>query len=193
MAVSTSRGLNVCDIRLRKHSDTIAQVYPEHDRWRSTSQASTILGGLQPVIAWLGLLGCLVIVLVFTTATWWSTPVDFNKVVTAFSAVRNSPAVGVLRKLLTSETKTQPVILTAFFLVLKLVTWRSPVCLDNDCFVLAATFEHLRFLKPERQRGSRSDGNTNKIRRMRGFLTSKKRSRSGQNSSTRGEVGLEAI
>ena len=93
---------NVCDIRLRKHKDSIAQYYPEHNRWRGTSQASTILGGLQPVIAWLGLIGCLVIVFVFTTATWWSTPVDFSKVAVAYGAVSISPTAGSMRKLLTS-------------------------------------------------------------------------------------------
>ena len=104
MKISTSRGLIVCDVRLRKHSDSIAQVYPEHNRWRSTSQASTILGGLQPVIAWLGMIGCLVIVFVFTTATWWSTPVDFSKVAIAYGAVRNPPTANVMKELLTSDT-----------------------------------------------------------------------------------------
>ena len=98
--------LNVYHIRLRKHRDSIAQVYPEHNRWRGTSQASTILGGLQPVIAWLGLIGCLVIVFVFTTATWWSTPIDFSKVAVAYGAVRTSPTADLMRKLLTSVIKS---------------------------------------------------------------------------------------
>ena len=96
----------VCDIRLRKHKDSIAQVYPEHNRWRNTSQASTILGGLQPAIAWLGLIGCLIIVFVFTTATWWSTPVDFSKVAVAYGAVSISPTAGLIKDLLTSVTKS---------------------------------------------------------------------------------------
>ena len=94
----------MCDVRLQKHRDSIAQVYPEHNRWRGTSQASTILGGLQPFIAWLGMIGCLVIVFVFTTATWWSTPVDFSKVAIAYGAVRYTPTDGVMRGLLTSNT-----------------------------------------------------------------------------------------
>ena len=104
--ISTSRALNVCDIRLRKHKDSIAQIYPEHNRWRSTSQASTILGGLQPVMAGLGLIGCLVIVFVFTTATWWSTPVDFSKIAVAYGAVSISLTAGVMEELLTSVTKS---------------------------------------------------------------------------------------
>ena len=114
MKILSSRGLTVCDIRLRKHRDSIAQVYPEHNRWRDTSQASTILGGLQPVIAWLGMIGCLVIVFIFTTATWWSTPADFSKVAIAYGAVRSTPTAGVMRELLTSNTT--PAYYTHWFL-----------------------------------------------------------------------------
>ena len=95
---------NVCNIRLSKHKDSIASVYPEHNRWRETSQASTFLGGLQPVIAWFGLIGCLVIVFVFTTATWWSTPVNFSKVAVAYGAVSISSTAGLIRELLTRVT-----------------------------------------------------------------------------------------
>ena len=145
------------------------------------------------MIAWLGMTGCLVIVFIFTTATWWSTPVDFSKVAIAYGVVRNRPTAGVMRKLLTSDTKTQPIILTSFFLVLKVITCRRPVRLDNGFAVLVATIEHLKSLKPERQRGSETHGNTNKLRQMREFLTCKKRSRGGQSSSTGGEVELEVI
>ena len=96
---------NIYNIRLRKHKDSIASAYPEHNRWRKTSQASTFLGGLQPVIAWLGLIGCLVIVFVFTTATWWSTPVNFSKVAVAYGAVSISSTAGMIRQLLTRVTK----------------------------------------------------------------------------------------
>ena len=74
-------------VRLRKHKDEVARVYPEYDRWHATSQASTFLGGLQPAIAMFGLVACLVIVLVFTTATWWTTQANFRKVAIAYGAV----------------------------------------------------------------------------------------------------------
>ena len=77
--------------------------------------------------------------------------------------------------------------------MLKLITRRGPVHLDNDFAVLVATLEHLKFLKPERQRGSQADGNANRPRRMSRFFTWKKRSKSGQSSSTGGEVELEVI
>ncbi len=73
--------------RLRKHKDYIARVYPEHDRNAETSQASTFLGGLQPALAIFGLISSLTIVLVFTTATWWSTPPTFRKIAVAYGAV----------------------------------------------------------------------------------------------------------
>ena len=77
--------------------------------------------------------------------------------------------------------------------MLKLIKPRRPIHLDNDFAVLAATLVHLRYLKPERQRGSQADGNANRLRRMRRFFTWKKRSKSGQNSGTGGEVELEVI
>ena len=75
------------NIRLSKHKDSIARLYPEHNRWASSSQGATFLGGLQPGIAGFGLLGSLIIVLVFTSATWWSTPADFRKIAVAYGAV----------------------------------------------------------------------------------------------------------
>ena len=73
--------------RLRKHHVEIAKTYPEHDRSAQGSQASTFLGGLQPAPAIFGLIASLAIVLVFTTATWWSTPPSFRKVAVAYGAV----------------------------------------------------------------------------------------------------------
>ena len=97
----SSGSLTLCDGRLHKHRDTIAERYPEHNRWRGTSQASTFLAGLQPFVAYFGLIACLVIVLVFTTATWWDTPADFKKVAVAYGAVSGF-ALSIRRKTLTS-------------------------------------------------------------------------------------------
>ncbi|KAK3175307.1 hypothetical protein OEA41_002554 [Lepraria neglecta] len=143
--------------------ETIAQLYPEYNRWRGTGQASTFLAGLQPAIAWFGLIACLIIVFVFTTATWWNTPADFKKVAVAYGA---------------------PVVLTVFFLILKVITRRPPVRLDNDFSVLASTLEHLKFLKPERQRGPQTDDGQEISRRLRGIMPWKSRSRSGHSPSS---------
>jgi len=76
-------------VRLRKHKDEVGRVYPEYDRWHATSQASTFLEGLQPAITVFGLVACLVIVFIFTTATWWTTHphATFRKVAIAYGAV----------------------------------------------------------------------------------------------------------
>lgn len=76
--------------RLDKHRDEISRLFPEHNRWGSTSQACTFLAGLQPGIAWFGLVASLAIVFVFTSATWWSTPVDFSKVAVAYGSVSHA-------------------------------------------------------------------------------------------------------
>jgi hypothetical protein len=48
--------------------------------------AKTFFDWLQPIVAWIGLLGCL---LVFGTvsATWWDTKVSLPKVAVAYGAV----------------------------------------------------------------------------------------------------------
>ncbi len=79
------------NLRLRKHRAKIAEIYPEYNRWGETSQASTFLAGLQPAIAWFGLIGCLVIVFVFTTATWWNKQASFTKVAIAYGSVSTPP------------------------------------------------------------------------------------------------------
>ncbi|KAL9072164.1 MAG: hypothetical protein Q9161_003785 [Pseudevernia consocians] len=122
---------------LRKHKNYIARVYPEHDRNAETSQASTFLGGLQPALAIFGLIASLTIVLVFTTATWWSTPPTFRKIAVAYGA---------------------PVVLTAFFVVLKAVTRRGYVKLDNDVATLQRAIESLKQPKREQQTRERHKG-----------------------------------
>ena len=82
--------------------------------------------------------------------------------------------------------------LTGFFLVLKLIKRRSPVRLDDDFAKLVDTLEHLKYLKPERQRGTQANGDANQPKRMRGFLACKRRSQGGHSSSTGTEVELQA-
>lgn len=115
---------------LRKHQVYIARVYPEHNRNSESSQGSTFLGGLQPGLAIFGLIASLAIVFVFTTATWWSTPPTFKKIAVAYGA---------------------PVVLTAFFVVLKAFSRRGYVKLDNDEATLQRAIEYLKQPKRERQ------------------------------------------
>jgi amino acid transporter len=84
---------------LSKHRKALAETYPEFNRWASTSQSSTFLAGLQPFPAWGGLIGCFLIVFIFTSATWWDTPRTFSKVAVAYGAVCH-PASTYLPQLL---------------------------------------------------------------------------------------------
>ena len=73
--------------RFSKHKAYIKRRYPEHDRLSVTSQSTTLLAQIQPLPAYIGMIGSLLIVLVFTTATWWSTQPTFKKVAVAYGAV----------------------------------------------------------------------------------------------------------
>jgi hypothetical protein len=47
------------------------------------------MASLQPVPAWIGLAGCLLVVFVFSTASWWNgKDITFTKVATAYAGVR---------------------------------------------------------------------------------------------------------
>jgi len=48
---------------------------------------STFFSWAQPIPAYIGLIGCFIIVFIFTSATWWDTPVDFTKVANVYGAV----------------------------------------------------------------------------------------------------------
>ena len=71
----------------RQHKDHISERYPEHDRLGLQSQARTLLAPLQPLQAFVGVIGCLVIVFILTTAVWWTKPAQFRDVASTFGAV----------------------------------------------------------------------------------------------------------
>ena len=75
--------------RFRKHKAYIRRRYPEHDRLGPASQSTTLSAHIQPVPAIIGLIGSLLIVFVFTTATWWSERPSVRKVAIAYGAVCN--------------------------------------------------------------------------------------------------------
>src|SRR5438045_2056164 len=75
------RWQDICDKDLRAS--------PQYESWRRKSadyKSYTFLGFAQPYIAYLGLLGC-ILVFGFASATWWSTPADLTKVAVAYAAV----------------------------------------------------------------------------------------------------------
>jgi len=72
---------------LRRHQKQLEEVYPEFNRWSTTSQATTFLAGLQPLIAWVGMIGSFLVVIVFATASWWMGKIDFRKVAVSYAGV----------------------------------------------------------------------------------------------------------
>ena len=71
----------------RQHKSHIKQTYPEHDRLGPDSQAKTLVAPLQPLQAFVGLIGSICIVFVFTTAIWWNEPAKPREVASVFGAV----------------------------------------------------------------------------------------------------------
>ena len=71
----------------KKTQKQLEEVYPEFNRWSTTSQATTFLAGLQPLIAWVGMIGSFLVVFVFATASWWMGKIDFRKVAVSYAGV----------------------------------------------------------------------------------------------------------
>lgn len=44
----------------------------------------------QPVLAWMGVIGC-VVVFAFSSAIWWDTPVDIAKIAVVYAVVNQNP------------------------------------------------------------------------------------------------------
>jgi amino acid transporter len=67
---------------------------PEYNRWDpqpsvyAWHQSRTFLASLQPIPAWIGLVACLLVVFVFSTANFWNGKnITFTKVATAYAGV----------------------------------------------------------------------------------------------------------
>ena len=99
--------------------------YPEYDRRSREYQHTTLLYRLQPFPAWIGFLGCLV-VLAFTSASWWNSAASFSKVAVSFGA---------------------PIVLFVIFVALKIFTRRKWVTLTDDDERLADELRRLRWYK----------------------------------------------
>lgn len=76
-------------IRLSMHRRELAnEEGGRYDRWnKQTSGSSTFLSYFQPAVAWLGLLGSLLVVFIFSTAQWWNGVTSASKVASAYTAV----------------------------------------------------------------------------------------------------------
>jgi yeast amino acid transporter len=63
-----------------------------YDRWAPPrlewQTKRPLLSSGQPIVAWVGLIGCLLIVFVLSTARWWNGSFTIGKFATAFAGVR---------------------------------------------------------------------------------------------------------
>jgi amino acid transporter len=79
LTLSISR-LEICDNGLKAQHSHYRRQSPQYKSY-------TFLSWAQPYIAWLGLIGC-VLVFSFTSAMWWSSPANLTKVAIAYAVVR---------------------------------------------------------------------------------------------------------
>jgi hypothetical protein len=70
------------------HKDALeGEDYAKYNRWENTSESSTALADFQPLIAYVGLIGCVLVVFVFSSALWWNGVVTFAKIASAYASV----------------------------------------------------------------------------------------------------------
>jgi amino acid transporter len=77
--------------RLKKHEKSLIGEYSEYNYWKIENESvpfRTVLGGLQPLPAWIGLISCLLIITVFASASWWNRKEKFAAVAAAYAGVR---------------------------------------------------------------------------------------------------------
>ncbi|ERF68742.1 hypothetical protein EPUS_07229 [Endocarpon pusillum Z07020] len=86
---------------LRMHKDSLHGAhYGRYNRWdRTVRESSTFLGYFQPVVAWAGLAGCLLVVFVFSSAMWWNGVIRFRKVASAYASPIILLALWIIRKI----------------------------------------------------------------------------------------------
>jgi hypothetical protein len=75
--------------------------YERFDRNSDQYGAGTALMVVQPGIAWIGLIGSLLVVFVFTTATWWNQSFTGQKFALAYTAPLTVLLLWIVRKLWT--------------------------------------------------------------------------------------------
>jgi hypothetical protein len=107
-------------------------------------------------MAWIGLVGCLLVVFVFSSSLWWNGVVSFTKVASVYASVRYlQPVIELLASIALTDTFfVQPIIFLVLWIVRKITVRRHEhqpawfVRLDDDFAKLTATFERLEYTKP---------------------------------------------
>ena len=125
---------------------------------RGEKQFSSALTHFQPVVAWIGLAGCLSIVLVFSNASIWNGKVTVVRVVAAYIGVSDTLA-GFSAHFADCY---QPLTLLLMWLALKVYSRRSWVKLDNDWGKFSEAIGRLEYLIEEG--GSSNDGGAPRFR-----------------------------
>lgn len=138
-----------------------------YDRWNmKTYKASTILSYYQPAVAWLGLIGSLLVAFVFSTAHWWNGVITPAKIASAYAAV--SKPVIALTRLLTNDV-IKPLTFLCLWIFRKVLfstalTHKHQkgwyVKLDEDAHVLFDTLGRLYYKKPAVAQQSRMSQQT---------------------------------
>ncbi|KAL8763038.1 MAG: hypothetical protein Q9184_001065 [Pyrenodesmia sp. 2 TL-2023] len=78
---------DLCRLDIHHHNLTGPHIgYNRRQRMERTDQFSSLLSYFQPAVAWLGLIGCLSIVLIFNSASWWNGDFSAKKVLVAYTA-----------------------------------------------------------------------------------------------------------
>ena len=73
--------------RLRKCRHDLTGEFAVYERHDKKYRPFTLFAFAQPIPAYIGLLGSLLVVFVFTSSTWWIGQVTFSKIAVAYAAV----------------------------------------------------------------------------------------------------------
>lgn len=132
---------------MSKCDGALTQMYPQYKRNSGIYRSYTFFGWLQPWVAWVGLIGC-ILVFVFSSAPWWSKPATFTKVAVAYAAVCVSCSSSMVSP---ADSKLQHIILFALWVILKIIRKKPWVHLDPDASILVRELHHLTWLKQDEQ------------------------------------------
>ena len=90
----------------------VGQLPEYYNRWATPrlewQTKRPFLSSGQPIVAWVGLVGCLLIVFVLSTARWWNGSYTVGKVATAFAGVSLETTSSVGRELANLSTAHRP-------------------------------------------------------------------------------------
>ena len=128
--------------------------YAVYKRHSKTYRPFTLFGFAQPVPAYVGLLGSVLVVFGFTSATWWIGEVTFSKIAVAYAAVSPMSFLPDLLRDPALADVLQPIVLLVMWLIAKIVNRRWWVQIDNDFNKLSRRLRNLQWLKPEQRKNS---------------------------------------